>query len=409
MATTRYVIIGGGVASAKAAVAIRALDTEGTVTLVCGENRFPYDKPPLSKNFLTNDAMTEEDPESKDPSWYEKNNVEVRKGIWIDRIDREAKTIQFGDEGVIEYDRLLLTTGSSPIRPSIPGIHQENVCLLRTLDDAVKIRNLLHKAKHVALLGGGYIGLEVAASALTRGVPCTIINHSPGPWSRFASPKAGDFVKRRLEKEGARVLYHDEVTNLHGDGVVTGLSTEVGREVHADVVVVGAGVRLNTALAETSGLKLAQTGGVVVNDHFQTSDPDIYAAGDIAAFIDPYTGELGHAEHYMNGNWQGEAAGSSMAGGGKPWDKVNYFFSDMLDIHMALRGSPGGELAKVLGSYETGDFIELYANQDGTLRMALIVDREEKKLDPISDQVEAAIMKRSLVEEVHLDMAAVSS
>lgn len=398
--SSKYLVIGGGAASAKAAVAIRKHDPSGSITLICGENHFPYDKPPLSKNFLTNDQMTAEDPESKDPSWYTENKVAILKSTLVDRIDRAAKTVHFG--GLAHgYEKLLLTTGASPKRPDIPGVDGERVHFLRSVDDAEAIRNAIRQGGKAVMIGGGYIGLEVAASAMTRGVACTIIDPIERVW-RFASPSASAFVRRRFEKEGATFVLGQQVASIEssGRGVTVGIGN--GEAFDADFVVVGAGVTLNTRLAGEAGLDLDRQGAIKVDETLRTSDPNIWAAGDVASYHDRYSGESGHVEHYMNATWTGDAAGASMAGVQSAFDKVAYFFSDMLDIHMAMRGLPGGKLAKQFGSYDAGDFIELYSDAEGVLRCGLIVNREESKLDPISDQLEAHIQRRDYVDRVDI-------
>ena len=398
MAHAKYLIIGGGVASAKAAVSIRARDADGHVILASREDRYPYDRPPLSKNFLTNDSMTAEDPESKDPSWYVANNVEIRRGATATHVDPSAHRVDFADGQSVSYDKLLLSTGASPIRPRIEGAELDNVFCLRTVDDAENIRAAIKRGGSAVMIGGGYIGLEVAASAASRGVECTIIDKHMRPWSTFASHGAGDFVRRRFEAQGVTFLFDAEVARIIGGCAAQAVATGSGKECAADFVVIGVGVKLNTELARDSGIELDHVGAIVVDQYLRTSEADIYAAGDVAAFPDKFTGKRGHLEHYMNGSWQGEAAGSNMAGQPTPYDRVGYFYSDMFDIHMALRGAPGGTFARTFGAMESGNFVDVYAGTGGRVQMGLAVSQDESKLDPISDKLEALIVAGETVD-----------
>ena len=409
MADTKYLIIGGGVASAKAAVAIRELDKDGRVILVTREDRYPYDRPPLSKDFLTNDKMTAEDPESKDPSWYVENNVEIRRAATATHIDRSAHRVDFSDGQSLTYEKLLLTTGASPIKPDIDGIELENVFFLRTIDDAENLRTAIKRGGTAVMIGGGYIGLEVSASATSRGVKCTVIDKQMRPWSSFASHGAGDFVRRRFEQAGVRLVSDAAAVKIVGDGKVSAVRTLSGEEYAADFVVIGLGVKLNTQLARDAGLNLDRQGAIVVDQYLLTSDPDIYAAGDVAAFPDKYSGAHTHLEHYLNGSWQGSIAGANLAGESTPYDRVAYFYSDMFDIHMALRGAPGGTLARMFGAVESGTFVEIYAGPGGRLQMGLAVSTDESKLDPISDRLEALIKVAETVDRIDpADFAAVA-
>ncbi len=403
MADTKYFIIGGGASSAKAAVAIRAADKEGRVILVSREDRFPYDRPPLSKDLLQKDSMTAEDPESKDPSWFTNNNVEIRKGVGVIRIDRRAHRVELTDDTHLTYEKLVLATGSSAVHPNIPGSDLENVFVLRTVDDALRIRSAIQKGGRAVMIGGGYIGMEVAASATARGIHCTITERGKRPWAHFGSQAASSYVQGRYEEEGVVFRFEETVESIVGEGKVSSVRTQSGAEVPADFVVIGVGVKLNNELAVAAGLTTDPSGGVVVNEFLRSEDPDIYVAGDVAAYVDKYTGERMHVEHHMNAGWTGATAGSNMAGGEQPFDKVAYFYSDAFDIHMALRGTPGGELCQTIGDVASGNFVELYKAESGKLRYGLAVNREESKLDPISDKLETLIMEGALAEQIHPD------
>jgi 3-phenylpropionate/trans-cinnamate dioxygenase ferredoxin reductase subunit len=395
----KYLIVGGGVASAHAAVGIRDLDADGSVMIVGQEPRLPYDRPPLSKGMLLGKADPE-DAESKDPSFYTDNGIEVRRGVRALRVDRPARTVTLSDGTSVAYENLLLATGAEPKRPDLPGVNLPGVHLLRKVDDSLAIRDALGSAKTTVMVGAGYIGTEVADRCLERGVAVTLIEPSDHPWSKFASPVTGGYLQRYLEGRGGKFL-KDEVAAFEGEGRVQRVRTKGGQVLEADLVVVGVGVSLNLDLAKEAGLEIDGKHGVVVDETLRTADPHVWVAGDIAAFFDSTIGKRWHAEHYLNGKWQGRQVGRNMAGAGEPYRRVPYFFSDMVATHMVLRGDPqGGKSAKVIGDPEAGEYVELYAREDGTLAMGLAFSADEKKLDPLADKLEELVLQRPKVEEL---------
>ena len=397
---TKYLIIGGGVASAHAAVAIREKDKEGRVLIVCGEDHFPYDHPPLSKNFLQKDSMTAEDPESKDQSWYTDNNVDVKKNTWITAVNAAAKAVASSD-GEIGYDKLIIATGAQPKKPKFKGADLPNVHSLRTVDDAEAIRSLLRTAKSVLLVGGSYIGLEVAASAIKRGVKPIIVEMNSEPWSRFKSPLISGYTRKKFEEQGVEFSFEDEVIVVAQEGSQLRATTKKGLSFVTDFVVVGIGIDLHNELPNSAGLKMAEDGGVVVDEYLRTSDPDIYAAGDIASFEDIVSKSRWRAEHHLNAKWQGRQAGLNATGAHEPFDKVAYFFSDVLDLHAIIRGNPGiGKSKKALGDFEAGEIIELFGNDQNVLTSAVAISHDEPKLDEISDILEKLIREGSSVDGI---------
>lgn len=395
-----YLIVGGGVAAAHASVGIRDLDTEGSVLIVGDEPTFPYDRPPLSKSLLEG-KTTPEDAESKDPSFYEKNGIEVLSGVRATSLDRAAKTVTLDNGETVQYERLLLATGAEAKRPDLPGVDLQGVLFLRKVSQSLAIRDALKTAHQAVMVGAGYIGTEVADRAIAAEVGVTIIEPSEYPWSKFASPVTGGHLRRYFEGRGASFRFGDQVAEILGEGRVSGVRTKQGIEVPADLVVIGVGVELNLDLAKEAVLEIDEKHGVVVDETLRTADESIWVAGDIAAFYDTTIGKRWHAEHYLNGKWQGRQAGRNMAGAGEAYAKVPYFFSDMVETHMVLRGDPqGGKSAKVFGDAMSGEFTELYAREDGTLAMGLAFSADEKKLDPIADKLEEWVLAKRKVSEI---------
>jgi len=396
----RYLLIGGGVSVAHAAVGIREVDPDGSMTIVCKENWFPYDRPPLSKGFLTKD-LAPEDVESKDPSFYTEKKIQVLKGTTADKVDCAKKTVHLSNGTDISYEKLLIATGCTPKLPKMPGTDLTGVHVLRTVDDSMAIKADMKEGARAVMIGAGYIGMEVGSGCLTKKVHLTIIEPSAHPWSRFASQQLGDFLRRYYEKHGATMMMGEQVAEILGTGRVTGVKTKSGRELPADMVVVGVGVSQNLDLPKQAGLKMDDKDGVIADEYFRTSDPNIYVAGDIAAFNDLVLGKRWHAEHYLHGQWTGKQAGRNMAGAAEQYKKVPYFFSDMLDFGMVLRGDPaGGKTSKVFGDIDGVEFVECYAREDGTLAMGMGFSRDSKRQDLYSERLEKLFTDRVKVDSL---------
>jgi 3-phenylpropionate/trans-cinnamate dioxygenase ferredoxin reductase subunit len=334
------------VTTAAAAQSIREHDKESPIVIVCGEPHPPYDRPPLSKQFLLDDGWKTDDPYSKADDFYPENRIEVRTGVRVTAIDRASQTATLDNGETFGYEKLLLATGSTPRRPDLPGMDLGNVFLLRTIEDAEAIRGALRAARHGVCVGAGYIGMEVASAATQRAVRMSVVEPERRVWPRFASPRVGDFLQRTFEERGVTFFLGEQVTEIRGEnGVVTGVQTGAGRTIPAEFVVVGVGVTLNTQLARAAGLEVDEKDGVVVDAFLRTSDPAIHAAGDIACFQDLALDKRWHAEHHLNAKWQGQAVGRILAGGQEPYDRVPYFFSDVFDLICACAASLGRSTA----------------------------------------------------------------
>lgn len=390
----RYVLI-GGMAAVFAAQSIRELDKEGNIILIGDEPHPPYDRPPLSKQMLAKDDYQPDDAYSKFDDFYPKNQIELRRAVSVTAVDRNARSVTTTDGHTYRYEKLLLATGARPRALDVPGASRTGVFMLRRIEDSVAIRQALQASKRIAVVGSGYLGMEVAADALTRGLDVTIIEPSGHPWAKFASEKLGRFIQRYYESKGGRFILGDEATAFEGDsdkGPVRRVRTKGGQEIAVDAVIVAVGAALNLDLAQAAGLDMDLKDGVKVDEFLQTSDPNIWAAGDIACFNDIALGKRWHVEHHLNAKWQGQAVGKIMGGERTPYDKVPYFFSDFLDLHMILRGdSLGGKQSVIAGDLDAAEFTELYSNDEGQLVMGVSISHEEPKLDPVSDTLERLI------------------
>lgn len=398
----KYLLIGGGAASAQAAAGIREVDPDGSTLLVGKEHRPPYDRPPLTKGFLAGKVTDPEDIESKDRSFYRDKNVDLVTGVEAADIDAAGRCVKFSDGSEVGYDHLLLATGATPRRLNIPGADLPGVHVLRALEDSATIRDAATEGVEVVLVGSGYIGLEAAATLSSRGCRVTIVAPDQHPWSKFASAETGDFLMNAFKRWGVRFAMGERPQAIHAQGGRLQVTTESGGSHAADLVVVGIGVDLNLDLAARAGLTMDPKEGVEVDETLRTSNPSIWAAGDIANFVDIAAGgQRWHAEHYLNAKWHGKRVGQNMAGNVAPYNEVAYFFSDMRDLHMILRGRPRDTRSqKVIGSREDGTFVELYGSESGKLRMGMAFHPEEKKLDQISDRLEELIRSDCAVESV---------
>ena len=368
--SARYVLIGGGLASATAAENIRKYDLKGGILIVGSEKHLPYNRPPLSKEYLRGEAKAEDVLPVQTQEWYTENAVTLLTGTKAVGVNTKAKTVTLDNGDTVSYEKLLLATGSSPKTLDVPGADGPNVHLLRTGEDSDALR--AHLGQKIILVGGGYIGVEVAADFLTKGGQATIIEPTDHLWSKFASPEYGAFLKKKLETAGAEVILGDEVTEITPSGV----QTKSGKTIDGDLVLVAVGVKPNLELAQAAGLDVDEKkNGVLVNEFLQASAPDVYAAGDIAGFQDPVLGKQWRVEHWNNAFWHGEIAGANMAGQKIAYDHVANFFSDELDIHFELFGDPqGGKGGLFHGAPSSNRFDELYLDDNNRIVMVISVN-----------------------------------
>jgi len=398
MADTRidYVLIGGGRASANAAQAIRESDPNGSIMIVAGEDRKPYDRPPLSKNFLEGRPPNPDDVESKADDFFDKHDVQLIRGVLADNIDPELNLVTLANGKQFEYGKLLLATGASPIQLDVPGIDRDGVYYLRSVDDAMKIRDAAKTAKRAVMIGAGFVGTEVAATLSGLGVHCTIVGREDRLWDKVLSRASGEWLTRYFESKGVHVRTNSEVAEIIDGGV----RLASGDVLQGDMIVVGVGVNPNLGLAKDAGLNVDLHHGVVTDSTLATSDPSIWAAGDIAYYDDINFGKRWRLEHYMNADWQGTQVGKNMAGAKEPFAKIPYFFSDLFDLHFVLRGdAEDGTSAKVIGDRGSGEFIELYAYDSGRLAMGLVFTHDAERQDAIGDKIEQYLLeKRSAAE-----------
>ncbi|MEU5368394.1 FAD-dependent oxidoreductase [Streptomyces sp. NPDC005951] len=351
-----FVIVGAGLAGAKAAETLRAEGFTGRVILIGDERDHPYERPPLSKGYLDGKAdrdsvFTHERP------WYAGADVELHLGQPVTALDRYAKTVQLGDNTVIHYDKLLLATGSEPRRLDIPGTGLAGVHHLRRLAHADRLRNVLaalgRDNGHLVIAGAGWIGLEVAAAARGYGAEVTVVEAEPTPLHQVIGPELGQIFTELHSSHGVRFHFGARLTEITGqDGMVLAARTDDGEEHPAHDVLAAIGAAPRSALAEAAGLELAERahgGGIAVDASLRTSDPHIYAAGDVASAQHPLLGTRLRVEHWANALNGGPAAARAMLGQDVTYDRIPYFFSDQYDLGLEYSGwAPPGSYDEVI-------------------------------------------------------------
>jgi NADPH-dependent 2,4-dienoyl-CoA reductase/sulfur reductase-like enzyme len=357
-----FVIVGAGLAGAKAAETLRAEGFSGRVILVGDERDHPYERPPLSKGYL----LGKDERDSvfvHQPAWYAEHDIELHLGQSVIHLDRPAKTVRLGDGTALRYDKLLLTTGAEPRRLDIPGTDLAGVHHLRRLPHADRLRNVLASLGrdngHLVIAGGGWIGLEVAAAARSYGAEVTVVEPEPTPLYGALGPELGSLFADLHREHGVRFHFGARLTEITGqDGVVLAVRTDDGEEHPAHDVLAAIGAAPRTALAEAAGLAIADRadgGGIAVDASLRTSDPDVFAAGDCASGEHPLLGTRLRVEHWANALNGGPAAARAMLGRQVSYDRVPYFFTDQYDLGMEFSGvAAPGSYDQVLARGDTG-------------------------------------------------------
>jgi 3-phenylpropionate/trans-cinnamate dioxygenase ferredoxin reductase subunit len=374
MTISRIVVAGGGVAAAAAVTELRQAGFAGVITLVCEEERPPYERPPLSKEFLLDPAA---DPGAvQEPAWFRENSVDLRCGVRATGLDLAARRAALSDGSTVGYDRLVLATG---VRPRVlPGIGGDGVCYLRTASDAAELRDRIHAAGHVAVLGGGFIGCEVAAAAIRLGKRVTILEALPTLLHRVLGLELGDVVAGIHREEGVDVRTGQIITGvrLGRSGIQVGTADG---PVNCDVLVVGAGTVPNQELAEQAGLPAGD--GIAVDEYFATTANGVYAIGDVAAQHLPGYGRRVRVEHHDTAIRHGRAAARAMLGQRESFADVHWFWSDQYEHSIQSAGLPGsaGQLI-VRGSPEQRSFSAFRLDGD-RIRAVVSLNRHRDVLD----------------------------
>jgi 3-phenylpropionate/trans-cinnamate dioxygenase ferredoxin reductase subunit len=357
-----FVIVGASLAGAKAAEALREAGFAGKVVLIGEETDLPYERPPLSKGYLLGDAPRE-DAQVHDADWYRQQDIDLRLGARVTNLDPASHTLTVDGVETLHYDRLLLTTGSRVRRLDVPGEDLSDVRYLRTQPESdILLERLRGGAQQVVVIGAGWIGLETAAAARHHGASVTVVEMDTLPLRRVLGDEVAAVYADLHRQHGVDFRFGAGVREFRGsDGVLTGVVLTDGTELPADLAIIGVGITPATELAVAGGLTVDN--GIAVDSALRTSDPDVYAAGDVASVLNPLLDKRIRVEHWGNALDGGPAAARSMAGEDVVFDRVPYFFSDQYDLGMEYAGyvEPGGYDEVVFrGDPAAGEFIAFW-------------------------------------------------
>jgi 3-phenylpropionate/trans-cinnamate dioxygenase ferredoxin reductase subunit len=370
-----FLLVGGGLASASCAAELRKRGAEGSILLAGREPEPPYERPPLSKEYMRGEA-SREDAYVNPSGWYEENGVELLTGVNVMSLDAVARTarLQGGEE--VGFGRALLATGAMVNILRVEGAENEGIHYLRAFGNTDAIRADAEAAEHVVLIGGSYIGTEVAASLTAKGVKCSIVMMEDVALSRVFGEDAGRWFQQKLESHGVTVHPGEELEAFEGDGRVKAVLTRSGMAIECDAVVVGAGVRPDAMLAQRAGLDVDD--GIVCDSKLATSAEGIYAAGDCCSYDSVVHGRRIRVEHWDVAMQQGMHAAGNMLGDDSDYDVVPYFFSDLADWASLEYVGPAAEWDEEIwrGDRDSGEFSVWYL-KDGRVAGALSVERSE--------------------------------
>jgi 3-phenylpropionate/trans-cinnamate dioxygenase ferredoxin reductase component len=335
MDSDAIVVIGGGLAAGKAVAAARDSSFDGRIVLLASEARAPYERPGLSKAYLRGEIEGTE-LAVQDAAFYADHDIDLRTGTTAVAIDREKHEVVTDQGERVGYTRLLIATGAEPRRLDVPGADLAGIHYLRTIDDADRLRGALTRASNVAVVGGGWIGSEVAASARQLGHPVTIVDPGPAPLHTVLGADVAAVFRELHTDNGVTLALGRQVVGFRGGTNVEAVETSNGQTIAADVVIVGVGVTPRVALASAAGI--AVDNGINVDERLRTTDPHIFAAGDVAAAHHPFYRSRLRVEHWANALNQGVVAGRNLAGHHDVYDRLPYFFSDQYDVGIEYLG-----------------------------------------------------------------------
>ncbi len=418
--TVEYLLIGGGLASATAAEEIRKRDATGSILIVAAEHHLPYHRPPLSKEYLRGEIGPDGTYGNggvfaQEPPWYGEQRVEVRQGVGVTGLDTTTKQATLSDGSTVSYGKALIATGGRPNTLNLPGAHLPGVFALRTLDDSNAIRQQLNMpSRQVVIIGSGFIGLECASNALFKGASVSIVDPVERVWPGMLTPDLSTYLENEYTSRGAE--FYMGQTALEFIAGADGRLSAVRIGPHegagapltlaADLAVVGVGITLNTDLATESGLNVDPRHGVMVDDHLRASADDVFAAGDVAAFLDPVMGRF-HFEHWDNAIASGQTVAANMTGGDERYQHVPYFFSDQFDLSINMLGYPSPDAEVIIRGHTAQDVFTAVYVRDGAIRAALMVN-DDAQMDTWRELIEtgaAAPADRMLLADLAFDPA----
>ena len=397
--TTRpsFVIVGASLAGAKAAQALREEGFDGRITLIGDEPHRPYERPPLSKDYLQ--GKSEREKVFVHPlGWYAEHDVDLQMGVAVAAIDRDDRQVTLANGRRVAYDKLLLTTGSSPRPLKLPGAELAGVHYLRRIEDCEQIKAAFDRGARVGIIGAGWIGLEAAAAARDAGLDVTVLEQAELPLVRVLGRQIAQVFADLHRAHDVDLRLDQQVAEITGaNGAVTGIRLADGSETPADVVLVGVGITPNTGLAVASGL--AVDNGITVDEHLQTADPDVFAAGDVANAYHRFLGRRIRVEHWANALNQPATAAKSMLGQHASYDRLPYFYTDQYDLGMEYTGYADPDdfdQVVVRGDAAAGEFIAFW------LREGRVLAGMNVNVWDVTDPIQQLILSRQQLDPKRL-------
>lgn len=371
------VMLGGGVAAGYAIQAmVEAGLSPGSLCVISAENKLPYERPPLSKAFLAGES-SEDDILINSQAFYESKGIEVRLETVAGHVDFTRKAVYVSEGPPISYERLLIVTGSRPRRLALPGADLDGIHYLRTLSDSKQIRQASKESQQAVVLGGSFIGMEVASALCKLGLETTMVFPEERVWQAFFTPEMSQFFEEYYEDRGVHILAGDKVTGLSGEGRVSSVKLASGKILPTDLVVAGIGVLPNTEIFEDSALQIDD--GIVVNRFLETSVNGVFAAGDVARYPDALYQSSRRIEHWDNARAQGEHAGRMLMGERKPFTYVPYFFSDVFDLSYEFWGDASETDHVVYRGDLASCAFSVWWLKDQRLQAAFVMDRPDEE------------------------------
>jgi 3-phenylpropionate/trans-cinnamate dioxygenase ferredoxin reductase subunit len=392
-----YLLIGGGMASGNCARWLREEGAIGSILLVGREPEPPYNRPELSKKYMMG-KEAREDVLFRPDDWWNEQNIELMTRTSVTALDVNERVAKLQSDDEVRFGQVLLATGANVRRLRVDGCHLEGIHYLRTFGNADAIRAEAEQAENVVLIGGSFIGTEVAASLTALGKKCVIVMQEEITLELPFGREVGGFFHRVLEDKGVDIHRGDELERLEGSGErVSKVVTKRGAELDADMVVIGVGVTPDVTLAKAAGLEIGDSGGVKLSSRLEASCPDVYAAGDIAEYDSVVHGRRLRVEHWDVAFNMGKTAALNMVGRNVSHEEIPYFYSDLADWTGFEYVGPGKGRPVFRGSMDDGEFTAFYLGDDGVVTAALTVGR--------SDDLEAArqfIREKSAPDEAAL-------
>lgn len=357
-----FLLIGGGLASATAAESLRVEGADGSIAIVSAESELPYHRPPLSKLFLLSDQPAEV-PLVLNAAYYREHDIDVIRDTRATAIDPRSQMIHTDRSGMIHYGKLLIATGARPLRFNVPGSTLPGIYYLRTLGDAEAIKNAAKTAKRVVVVGGSFIGMELAASLTKKGVHVTLLTKYHMLFEKLDAPKICDYFRQIYALHDIEIVLNDHAAAFRGNSRLDAVVTQSGRILPCDFAAIGIGVTPDVDFLSGSGIEVDD--GIVVDRYLQTNQPNIYAAGDVANFFDPVFNVRRRIEHWDNAVKQGKLAAKNMLDMRLPYDDVSYFFCELFDFSFQFCGMPANTPERAeIGSLQTRSYAFLYLKDD---------------------------------------------